>query len=308
MRRILLIITSALVILHFGCSPSKEFVRKEGKEIAGKDALIKVLILKTGDFVKFGSDGQIKISYLKTGEVIYKGESKEYTFYAEKVSNPIVVESWASPLKCNGKPYRGIFELHNIVGKLNVVNVLTMDEYLCGVVPSEMSPNWPIEALKAQAVAARTYAYYHIKQTDNVIFNLDSSTKFQVYNGMSAESELANQAVKETSGVIITHNNQPILALFHSTSGGKIISSKYVWNGNELPYLIDKNIPYGQSSPHYNWETEISLYEMKKLLSNKYSNVGTIKGVSFKKHNERAISVVITHSNGMLKMTGNDFR
>ena len=127
------------------------------------------------------------------------------------------------PLSVNGTRYRGTIELHGVTGLLYVINPVKLDEYLFGVVPSEMPPGWPLEAMKSQAVAARTYAYYHIMKHKNLLDDLDATTNSQVYKGIGAEKENSNNAVISTAGEIITHKGSPILSYFHSTCGGHTI-------------------------------------------------------------------------------------
>ena len=185
-----------------------------------------------------------------------------------------------------------------------------MEEYLYSVVPSEMPSSWNLEALKAQAVAARTYTYYHLagKKDTNAIYDLDATTKFQVYKGLAKEKNSSTQAVQKTSGIIMTYNYNPILALFHSTSGGKTIDDKYVWEGTDLPYLQGVKCTYGKESPHYSWETELPLYLIKSALGKKYKRIGKIKKISFKKNDGRVSNVEIIHQYGKITMTGNHFR
>lgn len=298
------------VVAVSGCTPSQKYLEKQGKAIITDDsAQIKVLLLKSNTPVYVSSKTRIVVTDMKTHKKLLNGKNKKLTFVPEKVNNSVQIESWDSPLSLNDKPYRGIIEIHNVNGKIFAVNVLRMEEYLQGVVSSEMSPSWPIEAIKAQAVAARTYAYYNLQdKNEKSIYDLDSTTKFQVYKGISAETDHTNQAVKNTAGVIMTYENKPILSVFHSTSGGRIIDNKYVWNGEDLPYLEDRVIPYGKSSPHYNWTYTLEMYQVKQLLSKRYSNVGLISGISFRKHQKRVVEVLITHTNGRIKMTGNEFR
>lgn len=301
----IIIITLALIA---SCSPSQKYLSKQGGSYSGQGAKVKVLILKSNVPVIIASKTRIKISDLKNRNVLYNNVNKSIKIYPEKLNNSIVAESWESPIFVNQKPYRGTIEFHNLSGKIHVINELSIEDYLQGVVPSEMNGNWHVEALKAQAIAARTYAYYMILQKAKGIYDLDSTTSSQVYKGISVETELANQAVKETSGLIMTYENKPILAVFHSTSGGSIISNDLVWGGERLPYLVDKNDPYSTSSPHYQWTTDVNLYDIRQKLGSKYGQIGEIKGISFRKHKERVVEVIISHENGKFKISGNDFR
>jgi stage II sporulation protein D len=145
-----------------------------------------------------------------------------------------------APLRYNNNAYRGRIELLvNKRGRISVINVLPMEDYVRGVVPNELSPSgFPmLEALKAQAVAARTYALYNRGQFASEGFDLLATPLSQVYGGMSTEHPLTDQAVRETRGIVATYNGKPINALYTSTCGGRTESSEFVFN-EPVPYLL----------------------------------------------------------------------
>lgn len=140
------------------------------------------------------------------------------------------------PVRFNEKPYRGRLEVFaNAQGSLTVVNVLGLEDYVRGVVPNEL--NYPaIEALKAQAVAARTYAVRNRNQFASQGFDLLPTTRSQVYGGLSTEQPLASRAVEETRGLIATYQGGAINALYTSTCGGRTEDSENIFTNAE-PYL-----------------------------------------------------------------------
>ena len=146
----------------------------------------------------------------------------------------------ASPLRFNEKAYRGRLEVFaNRRGTLTVVNVLPLEEYVRGVVPNELSPGgWPaLEALKAQAVAARTYAVRHRGQFAADGYDLLPTTRSQVYGGLSTEHPLTDRAVAETRGRILTHHGETVDALYTSTCGGRTEHAENIFGGAAPPYL-----------------------------------------------------------------------
>jgi stage II sporulation protein D len=167
--------------------------------------------------------------------VVYaSGASMLFTSYA-----PVVFASddeRSAPVRFNEKPYRGRLEVFaNSQGGLTVVNVLGLEDYVRGVVPNELS--YPaIEALKAQAVAARTYAVRNRNQFASEGFDLLPTTRSQVYGGLSTEQPLASRAVEETRGLIATYQGAPINALYTSTCGGRTEDSENIFASAE-PYL-----------------------------------------------------------------------
>ena len=144
------------------------------------------------------------------------------------------------PLMVSDIPYRGAVELFiDDYGKLQVVNELSLEDYLKGVVPCEMSPQlFPeIEALKAQAIAARTYAYKNMGKFSVLGYDLCPTAACQVYKGYSLESQLSNRAVEDTRGIIITYQGEPINALYTSTCGGHTEDVENVFTDEFIPYL-----------------------------------------------------------------------
>ncbi|HEV2801874.1 MAG TPA: SpoIID/LytB domain-containing protein [Pyrinomonadaceae bacterium] len=146
----------------------------------------------------------------------------------------------SAPLRFNEKPYRGRLEVFtNLNGSLTVVNVLGLEDYVRGVVPNELSPGGygALEALKAQAVAARTYAVSNRGQFTAAGFDLLPTIRSQVYGGLSTEHPLSTRAVEETRGVIATYSGEPINALYTSTCGGRTESAENIFGGAAVPYL-----------------------------------------------------------------------
>jgi len=134
------------------------------------------------------------------------------------------------------KWYRGRTQIVAVGNQLTAVNYVDLEHYLYSVVGSEMPVNWPMEALKAQAVAARTYALYKRQQGGNAIFDVGDTTTWQVYKGLEEEANTTQSAVNATTGQVLTHNGQIIEAVFHSSSGGHTENVEDVWS-SPRPYL-----------------------------------------------------------------------
>ncbi len=142
----------------------------------------------------------------------------------------------SAPVRFNDKPYRGKIEVFaNTHGSVTVVNVIGLEDYVRGVVPNELS--YPaLEALKAQAIAARTYAVKNRGQFSSEGFDLLPTTRSQVYRGLTSETSLTSQAVDQTRGVVATYNGEPINALYTSTCGGRTEDAENIFN-QAIPYL-----------------------------------------------------------------------
>ena len=144
-----------------------------------------------------------------------------------------------APVRYNERPYRGRIEVFtNLRGTLTVVNELGLEDYVRGVVANELSPGgYPaIEAQKAQAIAARTYALKNRGQFMSQGFDILPTTRSQVYRGLTSENPLSTRAVDETRGIIATYNGEPINALYTSTCGGRTEDSEKIFN-EAIPYL-----------------------------------------------------------------------
>lgn len=169
-------------------------------------------------------------------EVIVSGGSSTAKFNSLK---PVAFSSTnerVTPVRVNGKAYRGKIEVFvNSRGSLTIVNVVNLEDYLRGVVPNELGLP-ALEAEKAQAVAARTYAVANINQFGAQGFDILPTTRSQVYRGYSSESQMGTQAVNETRGIVATYHGKPINALYTSTCGGRTENSENVFEFNE-PYL-----------------------------------------------------------------------
>lgn len=163
------------------------------------------------------------------------------------VTNAVQISSENGIVKINGSQYRGIGEVgFNSAGTLAGINELPLEEYLYGVVPRELPPNpyGELEAQKAQAVAARTYAIRGLGKRSADGYDLLPTTSDQVYGGYDVEHPISTQAVQETEGVVATYNGELIDAVYHSTSGGHTANNEDVWNSDPIPYL--RGVPDSQ--------------------------------------------------------------
>lgn len=161
----------------------------------------------------------------------------------------------------NGRVYRGALLITPRTVKtkrggskiaFNAINVVDIEDYLFSVLPSEMPSKWPLEALKAQSIAARSYVMANLGKHRANGYDVRASVSDQAYTGVLKESDRTNQAVLETSGMIMKHDNKVVSAFFHSSGGGRTEVSQNVWS-KELPYLKSVR-DFDHSSPHHSWK------------------------------------------------------
>lgn len=173
-----------------------------------------------------------------------------------------------------GRSYRGAVDLYVVGGHgLVAVNQLPLEQYLLGTVPVEIGPREPkeMEAVKAQAVAARTYAVRNLGRRDSLGFDLFGNVEDQVYGGRAVEREEVTRAVRDTEGEVLTYRGRPIRAYYHSTGGGRTARVTDVWNLPDAPYLqrTSDARPGGEEgdfcdvSPRYGWEERWSPEELR---------------------------------------------
>ncbi len=168
-----------------------------------------------------------------------------------RLAGPLTFAPGTEPVALT-RPYRGTIEVSVVAGKLQAIDVLALQNYLKGVVPAEMPFDWNGEALKAQAVAARSYAL--ASRVPGRAWDLFSDVRSQAYLGLAVEKPSTSAAVDATKGEVLLYNGQVATTLFHSTSGGRTISSAEAFPGSKpVPYLVSVSDPYDTASPYHDW-------------------------------------------------------
>ena len=195
---------------------------------------------------------------------------------------PTAAEGEKATTWFKGYRYYGGFQYQRIDGgDLNVVNFVTMDDYIKGVIPYEMNAEWPIEALKAQAVAARTYTAAHLDHHMSSGFDLCCEVDCQTYRGVNASDINSDLAVDETSGIYMTFAGEYVNAFYFSSDGGATEDCENVFN-EPLPYLRGKPDPYESylDTGHDNWSFVYTNEEITAILRLKKYNCGQIVSVT----------------------------
>ena len=217
-------------------------------------------------------------------------------------------------IQVNHTPYRGYIAILKRTG-LTVVNHVLVEDYLYGVVPKEMPPSWNADALRAQSVAARTFALKNRKRHSAEGFDLCSTSHCQVYEGMSAETRTTTAAVDSTHGEVLFYKGAIMDALFHTDSGGMTESSEYVW-GSSVPYLRSVAEVQMQTQP---WNRTVSMSEFVQKLEKNGRAIGTLKevrlspltvgkGSSDRSPSGRVRSAEFVGTKGRITLSGNDLR
>ncbi len=201
--------------------------------------------------------------------------------------------------------YRGAIEIRPDAGGLTAINVIALDPYVKGVVAGEMPSSWPLEALKVQAVAARTYALATRKTTGS--FDQYPDTRSQVYKGVTGESVRSNAAVDQTDGLILTYNGVPAVTYYFSTSGGHTENVEFSFIGAlSKPWLVGVPDPYDTRSPYHRWKATFSAGTLDRALGapGRFKRLDVLKrGVS-----PRVVRAKVVGSRGARVITGPQIR
>ncbi len=217
-------------------------------------------------------------------------------------------------LTVNGQRYRGVLLFHPLGrGRYDVVEYLQIAEYLFGVLPKEVHPSWPIEALKAQAVVSRSYAMANKRVRMRERFDVSSTVMDQVYGGQDVESSETNRAVLETEGrILVDPTGRPVRAFFHAACGGRTERPENVWNidSQEAIYDVTLDHTYCAAYPRHQWDLTLSYSALRERLRRAGVRVQSIRSVDILQQSPsgRAQTVLLKTSKGEIHLAGNRFR
>ncbi len=268
-------------------------------------APFKALNPVTGDIIVQGlPQRDVQLNAAKDGIVLGSKLIRLSSFHLVTEDEMIQVE---------GRTYRNALRIYkDEKGKLILVNEIPLDEYVKGVLPKEIDPRWHMEAIKAQAIAARTFALFQALKDPNAKFYLTNDVYSQVYGGKTSEHSRTSQAVDETKGQVLTYRGMLFPTYFHSSCGGKTTQAQLVWNVMPISPLngIQCEFCNIKENKYYNWHSTIPLEEIQKKFSDRgYSLTGirNIEGVE-RDRSGRYKKVAIYHSKGVYTMRSGDFR
>ena len=232
------------ILAHYYRGTELELLPSRRVRVLLLDGRASVRIGSARPFRVVGSRGKKRT--LKPGERLFSAARRRGLTF------PIRVEPGAAPLRVDGEAYRGTLTLHRVGRRVTVVNRVALDHYLRGVVPWEMPFYWHSEALKAQAVVARSYALATLKPTKH--FDTYADTRSQVYGGIQAERVSTNRAVAATAGRVLLWRGTVATTFYHSTSGGRTAPIEQVWpKASPVPYLVSVPDPHDRISKHHRW-------------------------------------------------------
>lgn len=292
--------------------------------------MAEIPILRVGIFIDYKEvsikgDKGLKIFDLSSGEnLLINRDNQIFKIVAEpnglkinqqsfKVKKGIkVIPIGDGFLQVQDKKYRGDIEINTNKSLLRVINIIEIEKYLYGVLKKEISPEWPAEVLKAQAIAARTFALANLNKYIDQGYNICATSNSQEYGGVFSENPKTNKAVNDTKGLVAVYDNKPINAVYHSDSGGVTENCEDVWGGF-VPYLRSVVSEYEEivSPPNHKWSFTLTEDEiLKKLLQKGWkSNHINQVNIGEKTESGRVKSIDIIGENGeKITLSTNDFR
>lgn len=271
-----------------------------GRSDRGEAPPIRVLLREGPDPASVGpiGGGTVRIAPAPGGALRVDG----------RVAGP-VWRSRDSGLAVDGVRVRGAVEVRRSDGGLAVVNVVPLEPYVAGTVGREIYASWNPETLKAQAVVTRTYALNRRGARSRAAWDLAADTTGQVYGGLDAESAPVVQAVRATEGEWLAWEGEPILAVFHSASGGQTAGAEEVW-GQTLPYLESVEVKGEDGSPDTYWRATVSRSTLGRALAPLGVRVGAIREIRVADRwpSGRARTVYVSGREGAEKVTARDLR
>jgi len=204
--------------------------------------------------------------------------------YSEKPTKVFTLKLNDGLFSYKERVYSGMLEIYKQKdAKFSIVNSLDIEEYLRGVVPSEMPSSWSYEALCAQTVAARTYAFSRVlsSRKNGSFYDVCDTTHCQVYLG-ARTTPTTDKAIKDTNNLILTYNSYPIEAVFHSSSGGQTENNENVWSGDPRPYLRGVPSPGEEISPYFTWYKAYKTTDFLNILNSylKKNGINEIKSIN----------------------------
>lgn len=239
------------------------------------------------------ADSGVQVADASSGAVLYTSAAGE----------GVALHTDAALTTLKGNEYYGDFLIRaDSSSRLTVINYVGIEDYVKGVLPYEMSASWNREALKAQAVCARSYALTNLGKHESLGFDLCNTTNCQVYNGTARATANSDAAVTETTGLVLTANGKPATGFFFSSDGGATEDNENVWGGDPISYLRGVQDPYEDSSTALNgsWSTTLTAAQVTSKLQAAGYSIGTVASVAVTKRTamDNVNQVTVTDTSG----------
>ena len=282
---------------------------------------VRVSIVQDVSSLRLKVNGFYEIIIPESQKVLYRGKNLNttVTVYKEGISigtvdantkSVLIKPADTDAIVIDDRKFRGdiqIIKKDNL--NLWVINHIELEDYIKGILYHEASHFWPMEALKAQAVACRTYAVYQMEENRQKDFDLTSDIYSQVYGGKTSERYRTNTAVEQTRGEILTYQGKVFPAYFHATCAGHTEDASVLWNIN-IPPLKGVACGFCQDSPHFSWHVVLSQSEVAEKLNKAGYKINNIKEINIagRDNSGRIVSLKIVTAKKNISIPAKDFR
>ena len=274
--------------------------------LADEGPRIRIAISRTSPAIKLKTASKIYVEDVKTSKKYLLLESAAYEIKAEGGRVSVAGQQLSSPVKLlpsdgqerirlGGKLYKGDILLRATPeDRLDIIEYIPLEEYLYGVLTVEMGPDWPLEALKAQAVASRTYALKFINPSRD--YDVTDGAEMQVYNGTTKINPRIIEAVTATRGEVLKYKGRLVTAFFHACCGGHTSSAASAWGDSATKPLSGVSDPYCSPSRHSRWELFVPAKDLLKFIQARGSTALKIRGVRVHRKDRSGRAVTLRFS------------
>ncbi len=267
--------------------------------VTAKAKLIRVAVLRDQDHFTVAVDGRYDILDFITGKSLQAGprlrpvlvslENGKTKIGARIYDVPrvIIAPRRDISVSVNDGHFRGdIIVINNGGASFTAVNSIELEQYIRGVLYHEISDKWPMEAIKAQAVATRTFALYSMEKFAARDYDVTNDIYSQVYGGKGSERYRTNVAVRRTQGEVLMYKGNIFPAFFHANSGGMTEDASELWDVDILPLKGGIKSLFSENSPHYQWRKNFRLKDIQDALNNRGYELGLIKDIQVIERNK----------------------
>jgi len=288
---------------------------------AYENPTLKVLLFKTSSYINLKSYYGMTIKnpqHSSQGDFRarfnYAGSGKISIDNRWKVSNSIWISGDDSIMvirkgKQDGRRYRGRLELKPYNGGFYVINHIPIEKYLEGVLNAEISTDWDLDVVQAQAIISRTFALFKREQRLKKAWHVTAGQNDQVYLGENISDHRSRVAIDNTKGVVVNYRGKLAQTYYHSNCGGVTEDPANVWQFS-LPYLKVKSVPYGQKDPRYFWDHSLTYKELRRIASKAGISAKKINTLYIEKRTKshRVASIIFSNGKQSFRVEANQFR
>ncbi|HAH31944.1 MAG TPA: hypothetical protein DCL44_06495 [Elusimicrobia bacterium] len=282
---------------------------------------IRVAIARNSPPIKLKTSVKTYVNEVKTGRKYLLLANSSYEVKSlgtlsilvanQTLSSPIKLssEDGSEKLRLGGNIYKGAILIRaGPSGGLDIIEELPLEDYLYGVLPVEMSPSWPLEALKAQAVASRSYAAKNINPAKD--YDISNGAEMQVYKGTKGINSRILEAVNSTRGEVLKYKGRLITAFFHACCGGRTSSAKASWGEDVVKPLEGVGDPYCSDAAHYQWSLHVAYEDLLTFIQNSGSTALKIKSIRIykKERSGRTATLLFNTDQGKFQLSAGELR